>query len=575
MMRFVWLLLGLFAVGGLGCDDDDDRGSGGVDGGMGGEGGMGGMGGMAGMGGEPVDMGPPPVPVGEMSIAEFVAETCFTAGDATPPELLDGLSAQLIAAIDCVRAGTVGELPPGNWRMLDPIRPPLVDARGVDDLIAAAASGDREMVIRWAYRDVAVQHLFYLWTLKGCDFAAPPGLSNHQNGLSVDLEDPGYWSPLMRAQGWEDNLPNDRPHFDYTLAEDVGLARLSLFAFQALHNRNRPDDELPLSGEFDAATEAALGGAPIGGFEEGLCEGGQVPPEPPMFGGPTVAQAAWRGCEVPVPLIEGLGAEIAGVMACAAADEMAVIEPCGEAGCLVIAGPPKPEWLERATHDALVSVSGEVGRALAVAWGGRDVGLEWYLHSAQGNLACPGSVGFPSVSLHGSGRAVELSVADGMDEAVVAALQAAGFVAAGVGERSERWVLAGARDLRALGVYGFQALWNHNRPDEAVPTDGRLGAETLAALDRAPIGGFGAAPCAGLVAPVGGMGEEVVCVEGCFNQTCPGTYEFCDAAFGACAEVGCEGDLDCGGLVACDDPARGSRPCFVCEAGRCRREAAR
>ncbi|MCB9542100.1 MAG: hypothetical protein H6703_06615 [Myxococcales bacterium] len=564
MFRSRLLCCALAALAFIACDDDDapdDR--------PGADMGMGGMGGEGGMGGAP-DMGPPPIPVEELSIAEYAAGTCFTAGDPTPPELLDGLSRQLVAAIDCVRAGTLGELPPGNWRMLDPIRPPLVDARGVDDLIAAAASGDREMVIRWAYRDVAVQHLFYLWTLKGCDFAAPPGLSNHQNGLSVDLEEPAYWSPLMRAQGWEDNLPTDRPHFDYVLAEDVGLARLSLFAFQALHNRNRPDDPLPLTGEFDAATEVALGDAIIGGFATGLCDGGVAPPDPPMFGGPTVAQAAWRGCEVPVPLVEGLGAEIAAVMACAAPEAVATIAPCGDAGCLAIAGPPKPEWLERATHDALVSVSAEVDRPLAVAWGGRDVGLVWYLHSAQGNLSCPGAVPFPSVSPHAAGRAVELAAADAMDPAVQRAMAEAGFVATGA-----RWVFAAGADLRPINAFAFQVLWNHNRPDEPIPADGRIGPETLAALDRAPIGGFGSTPCEGLVAPPPGMGDDVMCVEGCFNQTCAGTYEFCDAAFGMCAEVACDDDLDCGALVACDDPARASRPFFMCEAGRCRRSPAR
>lgn len=568
-----WWLPVVIALAVAGCDDDDEGGDAPappgdaavVDEGAGGSGGAGG-------GGVP-DRGLPPdmyPAVEEQSIAEFVGHTCFTMGDDTPPALLDGLSRQLVEAIDCVRPGTLGELPDGNWQMLDPIRPALVDARGVDDLIEATGSGDRSAVIRWAYRDVAVQHLFYLWTLKGCDFAAPPGLSNHQNGLSVDLNDAGYWSPLMRAYGWEDNLPTDRPHFDYVLAEDVGLARLSLFAFQALHNRNRPDAPLPLSGEFDAATEAALGDALIGGFAEGLCEGGVAPPEPPAFGGPTVAQAAWRGCEAPVQLIEGLGAEVAEVMACAAPDEVAMIEPCGEAGCVVIAGPPKPGWIEAGTLAALQAASTAVGRALAVRWAGRDPALVWFLGSAQVNLSCPGEVPFPSVSPHASGRVVELAEADAMDPMVATAMETAGFVA--VGAEGARWRYEAGLDLRPLGVFAFQALWNHNRPDEALATDGRLDAATLAALDRAPVEGFGEAPCAGLVAPPPGMGGEVVCVEACVNQSCPGTYEFCDAAYGACAEVACAGDVDCGGLVACDDPGRGSRPFFVCEDGRCRRE---
>lgn len=513
--------------------------------------------------------GMPGLPIGERSIAEHVERTCFVQGDDTPVELLEGLSQQLADAIDCVRPGTLSDLPDGHWNPWDPVRPIRVDARGVDDLLAAADTGDRPLVIKWAYRDVAVQHLFYLWTLKSCDFAAPPGLSNHQNGLSVDIVEPEYWSPLMRGRGWEDNLPTDRPHFDYVLAEDVGLARLSLFAFQALHNRNRPDDTIPLTGEFDAATEAALSDAPLGGYAEGLCDGGVAPPEPPAFAGPTVAQSAWRGCEAPIPLIEGLSAELAATMACADPERVTLIEPCGEAGCLAIAGPPKPEWLEAQTHAALLDVSRALDRPLRIEWAGHDVALAWFLYSAQRNLNCQNEAFAPAASPFASGRTVRLAEADGFDPAVPPAMQAAGFVE-GPGDLT--WIFAEGDDLRPLGVYAFQVLWNANRAEEPLDTDGLIGPMTVDGIDRAPIGGFGAPACDGLEPPDPPPAGEVMCIEGCFNQDCPGTYDFCTEAFGDCSAVPCEADADCGGLVACDDPGRGSSPFFYCDDGRCRRQ---
>ncbi len=576
------LLLALCAALALGlgaCDDEPDdptadagaggEGGAGAAGGEGGQGGDGGSGGQGGDGGSGGAGGMPDLPVAERTIAEHVARTCFIEGDDTPIELLDGLSDQLAEAIDCVRPGTLSDLPDGNWAPWDPVRPIRVDARGIDDLLGAAESGDRPMVIKWAYRDVAVQHLFYLWTLESCDFAAPPGLSNHQNGLSVDVVEPEYWSPLLRARGWEDNLPTDRPHFDYVLAEDVGLARLSLFAFQALHNRNRPADPIPLTGEFDAETERALSDAPLVGYAEGLCDGGAQPPEPPEFAGPTVAQSAWRGCAAPIPLIEGLSAELAGTMACADPERVSLIEPCADAGCLAIAGPPKPEWLEAQTHAALVGVSQAIGRPLRIEWAGHDVALAWFLYSARRNLTCPTDAPPPQTAPFASGRAVTLAAGDGGDPAVIEALDAAGFVE---GPGDFTWIHPDGDDLRPLGVYAFQALWNTHRAAEPLDADGRLGPITVAALDRSPIGGFGQIDCDGLTPPDPPMGGDVMCVDGCFNQDCPGTYDFCTEENGACAAVPCAGDADCGGLAACDDPGRGSSPFFYCDDGQCRRQ---
>lgn len=57
---------------------------------------------------------------------------------------------------------------------------------------------------------------------------------------------------------------------------------------------------------------------------------------------------------------------------------------------------------------------------------------------------------------------------------------------------------------------------------------------------------------------------EVSCAGGCTNQKCPGTYDFCAAAIGACKPVPCTQDSDCIGLDKCDSPGSAART-FVCD----------
>ncbi|MFN3198484.1 MAG: M15 family metallopeptidase [Bradymonadia bacterium] len=549
------------AVGGMG---GSPGGQGGSPGGAGGQGGAGGaVGGMGGMGGGPSGAGGGFLD-GE-SMSQFADRTCFTEGDETPVELLDGLSTQLVNAINCLRPGSLSDIPDGNWQMLSPLRPALVDARGVDDLLDAAASSNEPMVIRWAYRDIALQHLFFLWTLKGCDFAAPAGLSNHQNGLSVDLNDPGAWRGIMEQRGWENNLPTDRPHFDYVLAEDEGMATLSIMAFQALWNHNRADDPLELTGEFDDATEAALNATPLLGFQRELCEG-DGPPELPPLRGPTVAQAAWRGCEPPVDLLEGLSSEISELMRCADPNRFVPLSLCNGPGCFSVAAPPKPEWLEARTHEAALRASEDAGVPLNVLWAFRDPALAWFFYSVRDNLSCDNTDRPPSASAYVTGRA--LSLTNNSPAQLDDALERAGFTAI---NESDGWTYPEGDDLRTLAVYAFQALWNHNRPDDPLETDGIMGPGTQSALDRSPIGGFGRLPrCEDLDPPLPPE-NAFTCIEGCVNQTCPGAYDFCTEQHGECEAVPCDMDDDCDGLFACDDPGRGSSPNFFCDDGRCRR----
>lgn len=426
----------------------------------------------------------PPPPIGTSRAPVTVSAVAMARCD-TPPELIDGLSRQLVDAINCLRPGTLAEIPlGGDIRLLQPNRPHFVDGRAVDALVDAAADGDRQMVVRWAYRDVALQHLFWLQDqFRGCAVAAPAGLSNHQNGLAVDLNDWQYWEPIMRAFGWANDLPNDRVHFDYQ-APDVGLGALSLYAFQVLWNQNNPEAELALTAELDGPTYDALSEAPVEGFDRDLCEGGPPPVGPGPVRGPTVGQQAWRGCDPPPELVEGIAEQIARGMACLEPDALEPLPVCGEPGCAQIAAPPILEWLSTPALDAFAEASRALDRPIAISEALRDVSLRHFYDSTADNIGCRPPAGRSDVI---SGRAVRLA-----DAGAAGALAAAGFVQSG-----DRWIYDGpdAADLDQLSTLTFQQLWNLNRPDDPIDDDGLIGPQTRDAIDRAPIAGFDRSLC--------------------------------------------------------------------------------
>ncbi|MEZ4431384.1 MAG: hypothetical protein R3F65_03145 [bacterium] len=428
----------------------------------------------------------PPPPLGTW-VAPVTVETVAMERCDTPPELVDGLSRQLVDAIECLRPGTLADLPLGpDLRMLQAGRPAFIDARAADALAEAAAAGDRQMVVRWAYRDVALQHLFWLQDqFRGCAVAAPAGLSNHQNGLAVDLDDRAYWEPIMRRHGWANDLPNDRVHFDYQVVPDVGLGALSLLAFQALWNANVPGEPLDLTAELDGATYDALSRAPIEGFAAGLCDDGPPPIGPGPVRGPTLGQQAWRGCSPPAELVEGLAAQVTRVMSCLEPDALAPLPVCAEAGCVQVLAPPTLESLGAPAAAALRAASVDVGAPLVIEEALRDVSLARFYDAAAGNIGCRAPAGQAALV---TGRAVRI---DAPGE-VQGALERAGFVGG-----SGLWVYEGddGADLDQLAVLAFQRLWNLNRGDDPIDDDGLIGPQTRGALDRAPIAGFEREPC--------------------------------------------------------------------------------
>jgi hypothetical protein len=417
-----------------------------------------------------------------VSVDQTAHDTC-----GTPDALVTGLSRQLVDAINCLRPGTLVDIPlDAVLRMLEAGRPNLIDGRALADLRAAAADGDRQMVVRWAYRDVGLQQLFWLQdAYQGCAVAARPGGSNHQNGLAVDLNDWAYWEPIMRRHGWENNLANDRVHFDYQRVEDIGLGSFSLYAFQELWNLNHPEAPLPTGGALDAETDAALAGAPIEGLARDLCRNG-VPPA-----AVSVEQSAWRDCEAPAALARGLSAQVVRTMNCLEPGALVPLDACP--GCVAFDRPAALPWAGPETEAALRVAARAFGRAIPLHWAFRDVALDHFLTLAAEHLDCPAAPGAAHGAL-GTGLGVEAR-----DAAPERALANAGFVPVPAdGAHVHR--VAG-EDRTSLSVQAFQRLWNLNRADAPLEEDGRIGPATRAAIAQSPLAGFADEPCPAVEPP--------------------------------------------------------------------------
>jgi N-acetylmuramoyl-L-alanine amidase len=129
---------------------------------------------------------------------------------------------------------------------------------------AIAARGEK-MQVNSSYRTVAQQMLLYNDRHNNSNPVAPPGASNHQTGLAIDIEDPRGWDPYLIEQGWEP-LAGDPPHFNYVGGDVLDLRATAIVAFQKLWNLNHPETPIDEDGGFGPATEAALLKSPANGF---------------------------------------------------------------------------------------------------------------------------------------------------------------------------------------------------------------------------------------------------------------------------------------------------------------------
>lgn len=148
---------------------------------------------------------------------------------------------------------------------LDKAAFPYVQTPAKAALQRAIEARGETMLVNSSYRTVAQQMLLYHDRHNNGNPVAPPGTSNHQTGLAIDIEDPRGWDPYLIEQGWEP-LAGDPPHFDYVGDGVVDLRSTAILAFQKLWNLNYPDESIDEDGSYGPGTEAALLRSPANGF---------------------------------------------------------------------------------------------------------------------------------------------------------------------------------------------------------------------------------------------------------------------------------------------------------------------
>lgn len=185
--------------------------------------------------------------------------------------LARGLSLQLIAKMNRMIKTPI----------LVEIVHPLIDASGqqlnaylqpaaANSLKLAVAERNSPMIINSMLRTTVQQHIIrtqYEQGLCGITAAAPPGRSNHEQGLALDIEDPYGWEPYLERHGWAKLGQWDDMHFDYWDGR-TDVAKLQIFAFQQLWNQYNPNDLIAVDGTYGPTTASKIQKSPIDGWTE-------------------------------------------------------------------------------------------------------------------------------------------------------------------------------------------------------------------------------------------------------------------------------------------------------------------
>lgn len=209
------------------------------------------------------------------TVQQAAQSSCTTAS-------VDGLSRQIIAQARCIRPNAFVPLPSRPNLVIAPQVFPYLELEARDQLLKALdARPQLKMTINSALRTVAQQYLVRRWSLTkrcGVPLATPPGESNHELGLALDIAEAGSWRPLLEAQRFKWLGASDRVHFDFKGTRASPGTGTDVLAFQKLWNQNHPTDKISEDGRYSPGVEQRLKQAPADGFALGpSCEKGRAP----------------------------------------------------------------------------------------------------------------------------------------------------------------------------------------------------------------------------------------------------------------------------------------------------------
>ncbi|MEJ7729799.1 MAG: D-alanyl-D-alanine carboxypeptidase family protein [Polyangiaceae bacterium] len=196
------------------------------------------------------------------SVKQAVTGSCSTS-------VVGGLSREIIRQARCIAPNAFVPVPARPNLVTGPNVFLYMEASARDRLASVlAAHPTRKMKVNSALRTVAQQYLLWRWASTrrcGIQLATPPGESNHETGLALDISDPGTWRPALEANEFQWLGAIDRVHFDYKGARGAPH-NVDVQAFQQLWNHAHPDDAIEESGVYNAATQQRLEKSPARGF---------------------------------------------------------------------------------------------------------------------------------------------------------------------------------------------------------------------------------------------------------------------------------------------------------------------
>jgi hypothetical protein len=200
-----------------------------------------------------------------LTVEEVVTSHCSTAP-------VRGISEQIAEEIECMRPDTMASISGIDGLSLGAATLPYMQKAAATSL-RNAARARQGIFVTSGLRSTVQQYILHRWYTTGrCShvviIAAPPGGSNHESGLAIDIVDANSWRPHLERHGYLWFGPDDPVHFDY-VAGGSDIRHLSVLAFQRLWNRNHPGDRIAEDGSYGAATEARLRRSPAAGFARG------------------------------------------------------------------------------------------------------------------------------------------------------------------------------------------------------------------------------------------------------------------------------------------------------------------
>lgn len=209
------------------------------------------------------------------TVAEAATRSCSTSS-------VDGLSRQIIAQSRCIDPKAFVLIPSRPNLVLGTAVFPYMEASARDRLLKILdANKKKTLTVNSALRTVAQQYLVWRWSANrrcGVQLATPPGDSNHETGLALDIADPMGWRSVLEKNEFRWLGSIDKVHFDYVGKKSAVRNNVDVIAFQQLWNRNHSDDPISETGRYDEETEARLRKSPAAGFGQGArCEKKKAP----------------------------------------------------------------------------------------------------------------------------------------------------------------------------------------------------------------------------------------------------------------------------------------------------------